>query len=356
MHKTKYWIAGLLLIIPFLFLSCEKEEEKKDDSPSNNFSNGVFIVNEGLFNTGTGTISFLEREGSAVQDKIYQQANNSIPIGNIVQSMNIINEQAFILVNNSDKVEIVNSTDFKRLKTIENIPYPAYIIQVDSNKAYISSWDSKLVVISLDDFEIVDEISTGTGPTKMLKVENNVWVLNQGGFGIDSTISVIDASNDQLIQTLQVYPRPTGIQRDKNGNIWIMCSGRGFWQGGDSEGHLVCVDPDNFSIIKNLEFPVKTQHPEKLVINTTSDILYYIYPNGIYKFEISSTELETEAFIPFAGTFYGLAYDMIDDVIYSSDPLDYVQNGLVYRFNANSGEMINSFNAGVIPGEFYVTE
>jgi hypothetical protein len=29
-----------------------------------------------------------------------------------------------------------------------------------------------------------------------------------------------------------------------------------------------------------------------------------------------------------------------------------VQNGLAYRFDANSGELINSFNAGVIPGEF----
>ena len=353
MQKTKPWFLGLLLIFFFVFISCEKEERKKDEPSSKNFSNGIFIINEGLFNTGTGTISFLERGGVDVQNKIYQQANNSIPIGNIVQSMNIIDEKAFILVNNSDKVEVVNSQDFKKLKTIENIQYPAYIIQADSNKAYISSWDNKLLVLSLDILEIAGEINTGTGPTKMLKTGSKVWVLNQGGFGIDSTVSVIDIATDQLAHTIAVYPRPTGIREDMNGNIWVMCSGRGFWQGGDSKGHLICINPYDYSLIKDIEFPVLAQHPEKLIINSSGEILFYNYPDGIYKFEISSTELETEAFVPHAGIFYGLGYDKTDNVIFATDPLDYVQNGLVYRFGASSGETINSFNAGVIPGEFY---
>jgi hypothetical protein len=352
MQKIKPWFFGILLILPIMFVSCDKDEEKEDPPSHADFSNGVFIVNEGLFNTGTGTISFVKRGSTEVQQKIYQKANNTIPIGNIAQSMNIIGEKAYIMVNNSDKVEVVNTSDFKKNKTIKNIPYPAYIIQVDDNKAYISSWDNKLMILSLDNLEVTGEINTGTGPTKMLNTGNTVWVLNQGGFGIDSTISVIDISADQLAHTIPVYPRPTGIQEDKNGNIWVMCSGRGFWQGGDSNGHLICIDPNDYSIIKDFEFSVSTQHPENLTINSNGDVLFYNYPNGIYRFEVSSTELETEAFVPHTGIFYGLAYDKADNVIYSSDPLDYVQNGLVYRFDANSGELINSFNAGVIPAEF----
>ena len=354
MQKTNPWIAGLLLIFVFVFIACEKKDEKKEDpSSSGNFSNGVFIVNEGLFNTGTGTVSFVKRGSIDVQQKIYQKANNGIPIGNIVQSVNIIGERAFIMANNSDKVEIANKNDFNKIETLENIPYPAYIIRADENKAYISSWDNKLLILSLENLEIAGEINTGTGPTKMLKIGSKVWVLNQGGFGIDSTVSVIDIATDQLAHTIAVYPRPTGIREDMNGNIWVMCSGRGYWQGGDSKGHLICIDPYDYSLSKDIEFPVLTQHPEKLIINSSGEILFYNYPDGIYKFEISSTELETEAFIPHAGIFYGLGYDNTDNVIYATDPLDYVQNGLVYRFEASSGEMINSLNAGVIPGEFY---
>ncbi len=352
MQKIKPCILGIVLIIPILFFSCEKDDKKEGPPSTEGYSNGVFIVNEGLFNSGTGTVSFVKRGSTDVQQKIYQKANNEIPIGNIVQSMNIIDEKAFILVNNSDKVEIVDRADFIKVKTLENIPYPAYIVQADGNKAYISSWDNKLLILSLDNLEIAGEINTGKGPTKMLKVNNKIWVLNQGGFGVDSTISVIDISADQLAHTIPVYPRPTGIQEDKNGNIWVMCSGRGVWQGGDSEGHLICIDPNDYAILKDFGFPVSTKHPEKLITNSEGDILYYNYPDGIYKFEVSSGNLETEAFIPHTGIFYGLACDKSENVIYSSDPLDYVQNGLVFRFNANSGEIINSFNAGVIPGEF----
>ena len=147
-----------------------------------------------------------------------------------------------------------------------------------------------------------------------------------------------------------------GIQKDKNGNIWIICSGRGAWHGEASEGHLVCIDPVDYSIIYDFEFPGSAQQPEKLTINNDGDILFYNYPGGIYKFEISSSELESSAFIPYSGMFYSLAYDDVENIIYSSDALDYVQNGLVFRFNANTGEMIDSFNAGIIPGEFFFTD
>jgi len=348
----KSWIQGLFILLSVIIVSCDKDN-KEEPPPSTNYSDGVFIINEGLFNTGTGTISFMKSDGSGLLNKIYQQANNSIPLGNIVQSMNKIDDKVFVLVNNDDKVEIVNSANFRRIKTLNNITYPAYIIQADSNKAYISCWDKKLVIVSLHSLEVVGSVNTGTGPTKMLKTNDHVWALNQGGLGLDSTISVVDVSTDEVAQTIQVYPRPTGIQKDKNGNIWIMCSGRGTWHGEASEGHLLCVNPQDYSIIQDFEFPGSAQQPEKLIINSDGDILYYNYPGGIYKFEISSLELETQAFIPYNGTFYGLGFDIVDNVIYSSDAIDYVQNGLVFKFNATSGEMIDSFNTGIVPSEFH---
>ena len=353
--KMKSCIQGFLLLLSVIIVSCEKEN-KEEPPPSTNYSDGVFIINEGLFNTGTGTISFMKRDGSAVQHKIYQQANNSIPLGNIVQSMNKIDDKAFIVVNNADKVEIVNIENFQRIKTLTNITYPAYIIQAESNKAYISCWDKKLVIVSLHSLEVVGSVNTGTGPTKMLKHENEVWVLNQGGLGLDSTITIVDVSNDEVVQTIQVYPRPTGIQKDKNGNIWIICSGRGYWHGEASEGHLVCIDPDNYLIIHDFEFPGTSQQPEKLIINSEGNILYYNYPGGIYKFEISSSELESLAFIPYSGMFYSLAYDDVENTIYTSDAIDYVQNGIVFKYNAATGELLNTFNAGIVPGEFLFTE
>ena len=193
----------------------------------------------------------------------------------------------------------------------------------------------------------------------MLLDDQKLWVLNQGGLGIDSTISIIDTQTNQVITTIQVYAKPSGIQKGLNGLIWVMCSGKG-WNGfpeaDDTEGHLVCIDPDDYSFIEDIAFPSSSEHPEKLVVDNSRNLLYYSYADGLYKFNIESNTLETEAFIKRSSMFYGLGFDIEGDVIYASDPLDYVQDGMVYRYNPEYGSIIDSLEAGIIPGEFFFTE
>ena len=176
-----------------------------------------------------------------------------------------------------------------------------------------------------------------------------IWVLNQGGFGVDSTISVIDPSTDQVIQTIDLYPRPTGICQDKNGLVWVMCSGKGYWQNGVTKGHLVSVDPDIFEVQNDFIFPDTINHPESLVIDNQLQTLFYNYANGICNFDINASTLNESAFIHRQGKFYSLGYDEIDDVLYASDPVDFNQNGWVFRYSAESGETIDSIKAGIAP-------
>ena len=85
----------------------------------------------------------------------------------------------------------------------------------------------------------------------------------------------------------------------------------------------------------------------------TKEILYYRYPGGICKIGIDATEPETDPFIARANGFYTLAYDEMDNTLYGTDPLDYVQNGWVFRYNADNGAVIDSIESGIIPGEIY---
>ncbi len=191
-------LALAIILLTALFTACEKDPVTPPYLPSN-FTNGVFIINEGPYNNGTGTISFMKRDGSSVYHNIYQRANSFIPLGNIVLSMTIINHVAYIAVNNSNKIELASTVNMVSLGTIENINYPAYIIQSGSNKAYVSSWDNVICIISTDGTEIIGQIPVGNGPTQMQLINDKVWVMNQGGFGVDSTVSVIDPSTDQVI-------------------------------------------------------------------------------------------------------------------------------------------------------------
>jgi len=355
--KKWYVMIGIAIAISLMFDSCSKDETIPPPLvPTNGYESGVFIVNEGPFGNGTGTISFMNRDGSSKENTIFQNANSSIPLGSIVQSMQVVDDKGYIAVNDANKIEVVNIKAFESLYTLENITLPRYIESDENATLYISCWDNTVKIYSTDGTESLGQITVGSGPEKMLMDGQKLWVLNQGGYSIDSTISIIDIPTAQIITTVDVYPKPTGIEQDINGNIWVTCSGSG-WNGWpdstDTQGHLICINPDDYSIIEDFEFPTTTEHPEKLVINSTGDILFYSYPGGIYKHNIEADTLNLTAFIGKSGLFYGLGLDKMEDVIYGSDAIDFVQNGMVYRYEAANGMIIDSVEAGIGPGEFY---
>ncbi len=345
----------VILICSISLFACTKDDENPP-AINDDYSNGIFIVNEGPFGNGTGTISFMNRDGSRLDNEIFQQANSMLPLGSIVQSMHVVDDKAYIVVNDANKVEIVNTKTFESLYTLENINLPRYIESDDNGKLYISCWDNTVKIYNTDGTESLGQVTVGTGPEKMLLDGQKLWVLNQGGYSIDSTISIIDVASAQLVNTVTVYDKPTGIQQDKNGNMWVTCSGSG-WNGWpdttDTQGHLVCINPDDYSIIKDFKFPTTTEHPEKLVINDAGDMLFYSFPGGIYKHGIDADSLDLVAFINKSGLFYGLGLDKKDDVIYGSDAMDFVQNGMVYRYETESGMLLDSLVVGIGPGEFY---
>ena len=344
----------LLSVSTLVFVSCTKDDDSTEKPTPGAFENGIFISNEGPFQTGSGTISFYNRTTNSVVQTIFENVNN-FPLGNIVQSIEIFENRAFIVVNNSSKVEIVEANTFLSLGVINGFTSPRYFCEISSEKAYFTDWANNVAVVNIVDNTIVKTIPTGKGPEKMLKTGDKVYVLNQGGWGIDSTITVMDYQVDTVLTTITVAPKPNGIVLDKNGKIWVICSGNG-WNGvpgpDDSEGHLICIDPANNTIIQDIVFNSVEKHPEKLTINTAGDKLYYNYPDGIYEFDISNNSLNTSAFIPRGSIFYSLGFDPVDSYIYASDPVDYQQDGWVHRYNASTGIAIDSFKVGVIPGDF----
>jgi len=342
----------ILISIFCLIISCSKNT---DDKPAGAWSNSVFIINEGPFPTGTGTISAFDRDSHVVTPDLFETANGR-PLGNIVQSMTVHGDKAYIVVNNANKIEVVNLDDFTSVATIENLTLPRYFIGFNENKGYVSCWDSTVKVINLADYSIESSIKTGTGPDEMILVNDYLFVINSGGFGVDSTVSVISTDNDTPLVLLEVGHRPSGIQEDMNGNLWVLCSGRGwnfFPAPGDTPAELVCIDPDSQEILKTIIFPDTENHPDNLTINKNGMTLYYNHPNGIFDFPVTGFTLNSQPFITGNAMFYALGYDDEVNMIYASDPLDYAQNGWIYRYNAGDGTPVDSFLAGIIPNGFW---
>jgi hypothetical protein len=340
------------IAILILFIGCDKNT---DDNPAGVWSESVFIINEGPFQAGSGTISAFNRETGEVTPDLFEMANGR-PLGNIVQSLTVHGDKAFIMVNNSNKIEVVNLEDFNSVATVENIKLPRYFIGFDQNKGYVSCWDSTVKVLDLADFTVIDSIQCGTGPDEMVISGNYLFVINSGGFGVDSTVSVIRTDNEEVVGKINVGYRPAGIQKDMHGNIWVLCSGKG-WNGfpapGDTPARLVCIDPDSHEILNEMAFPDTENHPDNLIIDGDGSILYYNHPAGVFSFPVSGLSLNEQPMINSNTMFYGLGFDEKEKMIYATDPLDYAQNGWVYRFNASDGTPVDSILVGIIPNGFW---
>jgi len=354
MFKKKLLYTALLILSGiFVISSCKKDA----DNPVINVKTDqrVLIVNEGPFQSGSGSLSIYYRDTEEVDNHVFEGVNG-FTLGNLVQSICVHKDKIYIVVNNAGRIEVAAKDELVSIGAIEGINLPRYFLGLDAFKAYVTSWDNKVYIVDLNSNTISGDIATATGPEKMLRVGESVWVLNQGGLSIDSSITVIDINTDNVINSLIVGDKPGGIVQDKNGLVWVMCSGKG-WNGfpgaDDTKGKLVCIDPQDYSIIKTLEFPGTTDHPEKLVIDKAGEKMFFNYPGGLYSQDVSAQTLELNLVVSSPTMFYALGFDPVSGMVFTSNPLDFVQNGLVYRIDPDLNEKVDSFSAGIIPGGFF---
>ncbi|MEA3316518.1 MAG: hypothetical protein U9R54_01010 [Bacteroidota bacterium] len=136
MRKINLVRIGLLsLAIIFFASSCDND----DNVIKGEFVNGVFISNEGNFGAGNGSISFYSVKGDSVSNNIFSKLNNR-PLGDVVQSVKVFDNNAYIVVNASNKVEVVKYNDFVENGVITELSQPRYFAGISSDKAYVTQW------------------------------------------------------------------------------------------------------------------------------------------------------------------------------------------------------------------------
>ena len=121
-----------IILCAILFASCQNDSISPNNLPGL-YENGYFVTNEGNFGTGNGSISYVSENGN-VENNIFSQIN-SFQLGDVVQSMNIIDEKAYIVVNNSSKIEVASIDSMNSIATIQGLISPRYIEKVTDNKA-----------------------------------------------------------------------------------------------------------------------------------------------------------------------------------------------------------------------------
>ena len=351
----------ILLLTIFIAFSCNKKNIDEITVPGGNeppvtpvsYENGIFIVNEGNYNWGNASISFINGKDYLVHNDIFQLANKK-NLGDVAESMKVYNDMGFIVVNNSNSIEVVSLKDFKSIKTITGFNSPRNIEIIDSNKAYVTNMIRDIAVIDLKSLTITKIIHFQDWTESMILYNDYLFVTSVGNYTASNAarkakIQIIRTSDDQVVDSIMTGKEPLSILLDRKQKMWVLCTG-GFDKYEDPT--LLRIDPELKIVEKTFKFVKGTDTPSRLCINPTGDTIYYLN-NGVYQMPVNSPSLPSQPLIPADGhLFYGLGVNPGNGNLFVSDAVDYVQNGWVYQFNQSNGNLIKAFRAGRIPGSF----
>jgi YVTN family beta-propeller protein len=350
--KNYYFI---IIVFSIGIASCKKDTNSTGSGSTT--GSGVYIVNEGSFGNSNASISYMKMNSPAVNNNLFFNVNG-YPVGDIAQSMTIYRDKNYIVVNNSQKVEVTYAEGCSGIATITGFAGPRYF-KATGNKGYVSDWfDDNIKVVDLVSNTITNSIPTGSGPEQMVIYNDILFVCNVGGWGSDSTVTVIDTQTDSVLTTIHVGINPNSISVDTNGKLWVLCGGSTGpdFIGGtadDIAGSIWMIDPATFQITGS-QILQQSDHPFKLTydaINNRMMLLMGIdgYTGAINYFDNSALPVSMTIFSN--KIFYGLGIDPTTSMVYAGLAPGFTQNGYMFRYESN-GTLKDSLEVGIAPNGF----
>lgn len=177
----------IALIFSLFFVSCTNDDTN-EDTPLGSYDNGFLILNQGGFGHNDASVSYVSSDFSIAQNDIFSVVNPSITLGDTGQDVGFNNEFAYIVLNASNKIEIVNRYTLKSVGSINSgLKNPRYIAFANG-KGYVTNWgdgsvatDDYVAVIDLNTNKVSSAIPVVEGPEKVIANLGKLYVAHKGG-------------------------------------------------------------------------------------------------------------------------------------------------------------------------------
>lgn len=356
--QIKNYLVLPLFALSFL-VSCSSEDDNGGTLPEEPgyYSGGYFILNEGVFGSGNTTVSYVDVESGQFERDIYGPANNDALLGDVGQSMGLYGEYAFIVVNVSNKVEVVNRETFERVASIEEgLSNPRYIDFIN-DKAYVTNWgdagnpeDDFIAVIDLEKFVVVDKIVTQEGPEEILAHNGTLYVNLMGGWNFNDKLAVVDPVTKRIDEiTVGIMPNSVEIS---DGFVWVSAGGYPSFTEQESAGKITQIDLQTLEIVEEYDFQNATDHPYNLEVENGK--LYYSLGNSVYSAEIGATQLPAEPVLELTEVAVFRSMEVFGDLLFvTSATSDYTSNGTLFIYDLETFSLVESFDVGINPNGIY---
>ena len=325
------------LLIAFAFISLTSCDKQMCKSIVDHYiSEGILISNEGNFQFGNASVSFYDTKNDTLIESVFQEVNNR-PLGDVLQSITIDGDFAYLVLNNSARIEVVNKNSFELVGSITGFISPRYIHIVNNEKAYVSDlFANKIAIVDLVSLEITNYIDCPGWTEEIHQLNDEVYMLNK----TDNTLHVVDTNIDAITSELVFDFELSAFKIDNQSRMWLAGSK-------NDVGLVQCIKLIDQEIQYSYTF--EGESPTELYVSETGTDVYFL-SNGVWHINEFADEIITVPIIPANDRlFYGLSVHQ--DKIYIADAINFVQKGTIWVYDLQA-TLLDEFKVGIIPSEF----
>jgi hypothetical protein len=366
----------LFMLLAFLVTGCRKEVKVAPEEVTNTLFpaepdasvRGLYLVNEGNMYMNKASLDFVDFSTGSYRKNIYGQANPEVTkgLGDVGNDVGVYGSKLYVVVNGSNKVEVLNVKTGKRIQQIDilNCRY----ITFSKGKAYVSAYLGQIgdpkapngIVAEIDTSSLKEtkRVEVGRQPEEMAVVGTNLYVANSGGYtpgNYENTISVINLETFKETKRIPVAINLHRLKADRYGDLYV--TSRGDYLDVTSKLYVINTQTDQVKKVFDvaaanivIDDDLAYVYSSSFSITTGKSTISYDMINVkdevllSRKFILDGTEKSIK--VP-----YGLAVHPITKDVFVTDATDYVTPGVLYCFDP-SGKKKWSVETGDIPAQF----
>ncbi|WKW45776.1 hypothetical protein P3875_08255 [Myroides sp. JBRI-B21084] len=321
------------------FFSCSNTNDDLPVNTDEKYLDGIFVSNEGNFTKGNATSSFINGNLSTITNDIFKLSNGR-SLGDVSQHMVVTDKYVFIIMNNSNTIEVVNKKTFKLVYTItQNVSSPRFAT-VKNNKLYVTSlFNAEVNVYNTDTFAFIKTINLNHTAEQIVATDNYIYAAN-GFYSGGTTLEVINPETDTNTTDVNINQAINNIATNGQ-NVFVLSAN-------DTTSSISIVSNNSVLTTKVLNQPIA----RNLVSYT--NYLYYTAGTGVYKINNDLTTESSKLFNVADGDEYSIFYgfNVINGSIFTADAKGFADNSKIVIYKEN-GTIINEFNAGIGTNGFY---
>ncbi len=322
----------------FLYSCSNSEEDSLPINADEKYFDGIFVSNEGNFTKGNASASHINGNLSTITNDIFTAANGK-SLGDVSQHMAVTDKYVFVVMNNSNTIEVVNKKTFKTVYTItQGISSPRFAA-VKNNKLYVTSLKKAVVnVYNAETFAFIKEIELNHTAEQIVTTSDYIYAAN-GFYSEGTAVEVIDPVSDTNTKDIAFSQAINGMASNGQ-SVFVLTAN-------DTTTSIALVNGTNISSTKLLEQPTARN------LVSDGDYIYYTAGSGVYKMNNSlsaANKLFDVANEDEYAIFYG--FNVINGTIFASDSKGFTDNAKIMIFKQD-GTLIKQFTGGIGTNGFY---